>query len=63
MRRGTHGHVATPCGPTRCLRGADVTCIFIFIIIIRVVVHMSIPYSEFKVTHIIGPHYKPDTFL
>ena len=25
MRRGTQRHVAAPRGPTRCLRGADVT--------------------------------------
>ena len=40
MRRGTQGHVAAPRGPTRVptWRGCDV---FIFIIIIRVIVHIS----------------------
>ena len=39
-------------GPRERLRGAEVTrvCIFIFIIIIRVIIHISIPYSEFKLT-------------
>ena len=57
MRHGTQGHMATPRGPTQRLRGADVTCICIFIIIIRVIVHISIPYSEFKLTHIFTPYY------
>ena len=30
-------------------RSADVTCLFIFIVIIRVIVHISIPYSVFSV--------------
>ena len=30
MQRGTQGHVAAPCGPTRRLRG-DVTHIYIYI--------------------------------
>ena len=48
---------------TRWLRNADVTFIFIFIVIIRVIVYISIPYSEFNLTHIIAPHYKRDAFL
>ena len=50
-------------GPRERLRGADVTCIFIFIVIIRVIVHISIPYSEFKLTLIFRTPYKPDRFL
>ena len=49
MRRGMHGHVAEPRGPTRApaWRGCD-TCEYIHIIyiILRVIVHISIPYSE-----------------
>ena len=49
MRHGKQGHVAEPRGPTlapawrRCH-----TCAYIHIIyvILRVIVHMSIPYSE-----------------
>ena len=62
MRRGTLGHVAVPHGLTRRLRGADVTCIFIFIVSIRVIVHISISYSEFKLTRLFNAHYKPDKF-
>ena len=29
MRRGTQGHVAAPHGPTRHLRGADVTYLYL----------------------------------
>ena len=51
----TRAHAA----PTR--HGCDV--LFIFIVIIRVIVHISIPYSEFKLTlHIVAP-YKPESSL
>ena len=49
----TRAHAA----PTR--RGCD---IFIFIVSIRLIVHISIPYSEFKLTHLFNAHYKLDTF-
>ena len=38
-------------------------CIFIFIVSIWVVVHISIPYSEFKLTSYTVASYKPDRFL
>ena len=41
----------------------DVTCIFILIVIILVIVHMSIPYSEFKLTSIFNASYILDMFL
>ena len=51
----TRAHAA----PTR--RECDV--LFIFIVIIRVIVHISILYLEFKLTlHIVAP-YKPESSL
>ena len=55
MRRGTQGHVAAPRGPTR--RGCDV--LFIYIVIIWVIVHISIPYLEFKLTLLKVASYIP----
>ena len=43
MRRGTHGHVAEPRGPTQAPAWCDVTGIYIYIILPRVIVHISIP--------------------
>ena len=59
MRRGTQGHVAAPRGPTRA---HVVRCdmIFLFMVSIRVIVHIRIPYSEFTVTFIIIMSYIPD---
>ena len=45
------------------LCGADVTCIFIFIVIIRVTIHIGILYLEFKLTLIFCTPYKLDRFL
>ena len=38
-------------------------CIFIFIVSIWVIVHISIPYSEFKLTSYTVASYNPDRFL
>ena len=38
-------------------------CIFIFIVSIWVIVHISIPYSEFKLTSYTVASYKPYRFL
>ena len=59
MRCGTQGHVAAARGPTR----RDMTCIFIFIVIIWVIVHISIPYSEFTLTPIFNAPYIPTCFF
>ena len=51
MRCGTQGHVAEPHGPTRApaWRGCDMCAYILYIyiyIILRVIVHISIPYSK-----------------
>ena len=51
----TQAHLA----PTR----RDVTYIFIFIVIIWVIIHISIPYSESKLTCIFNASYISDMFL
>ena len=45
--------------PTRC--GCDM--LFIFIVMIRVIVHLSIPYLEFTLTLHIVAHYKLESSL
>ena len=49
--------------PRERLRGADVTCIFIFTRNYRVIVHISIRYFGFKLTRIFNASYIPDMFL
>ena len=64
--RGTHVDATWHSGPrgsaTGRLRGADVTSIFIYIVSKRVIIHISIPYSEFKLTRLFNAHYNADTF-
>ena len=64
MRRGTQDHVVEPRGPTRAPAwcGCD-TCAYIHIIyiILRVIVLIKIPYSEFanplKPSHLLNPAF------
>ena len=52
---------ATRAHATPMRRGCNV--LFIFSVIIRVIVHIRIPYSEFTLTlHIVAP-YKPESSL
>ena len=46
--------------PREHLRGAEVTR---DIILYRVIVHISIPYSEFKLSLLFATSYKPNLFL
>ena len=48
--------------PRERLRGADVTCIFIFTRKYRVIVHISIRYFGFKLTLLIVTPYIPACF-
>ena len=53
MRRGTEGHMGEPRRPTRALAWRDVIYIYdiyiyiSYIILLRVIVHISILYSQF----------------
>ena len=63
MQRGTPGHVAAPRGPTRAPTwlGCDVH-IYIYRNY-RVIAHISIPYSEFKLTLLKVTPYIPANTL
>ena len=68
--RGTYVDATWHLGPRGSATGAhaaptrhDVTYIFIFIVIIWVIVHISIQYSEFNLTRIFNASYIPDMFL
>ena len=59
MRRGMQGHVATPRGPTQCLRNDVTYTLFIYI---WVIVHISLPIIENTLTHIVDVRYILDSF-
>ena len=61
MRRGNPGHVAAPRGPTRRLRGALYT--YIYIVYRTYIVMSAFRISEGYSTYICAGYYKPGAFL
>ena len=59
MRRGTQGHVAVPRGPRECLRGTDVTNIYIYSYYLGYSTYKH-SIEEFKLTAITLIVYIPD---
>ena len=61
MRCGAQGHVAAPRGPARmCLRGTEVTCIYLIYIYYMVQSKYKHSIEEFKLTFIYLIVYIPD---
>ena len=66
MRRGMQGHVEEQRRPTQVPAwcGGDTWHTYLYLIVtIGVIVHISISYSEFKLTSIFNVSYIPDMIL